>query len=258
VEKCYLRERGGCSSKISREHYVSQVVLEAISPNRDITVGGLAWQQPNTLQGIGIGSLQSKVLCVAHNSMLSPLDAVAGCLVDAIVSADKDPSKLPEETELDGPSVERWFLKTVISSSEAGALRCKRLTEKHKQLLFDGTWPDGWGLYVRPPAERTIFSQDLFLATSINPSTGELLAAKFVIAGVEFWLLLGKPDQPETWGFFRPRGLVFQNGNETKRIGFRWPVKYTDTALIFTKVGVTTETAPHTRGWRQKDAKSDT
>lgn len=258
MEKCYLMELGGCSSKISREHYVSESVLAAIAPNRDIMIGGLAWQEPNTLHRIGIGSLQSKVLCSAHNSALSPLDAVAGRLVDAIVAADKDHSRLPEETELDGQSVERWFLKTIISSSEAGALRCKPLTAKHKALLVGGPWPNGWGLYVRPPAEQTIFSQDLFLETCINPANRELKAAKFIVAGVEFWLLLGKPDQPKSWGVFRPRGLIFQNGSETIKIGFVWPVKHTDTALIFTKIGTTSESAPHTLGWQEKGSKSDT
>lgn len=253
MEKCYLKEQGGCSTKISREHYVSDTVLVAIAPNRDLTIGGLAWQEPNTLQRIGIGSLQSKVLCSAHNSALSPLDAVAGRLIDAIIAADKDPSRLPDETELDGLSVERWFLKTVISSSEAGALHCKPFNEKHKKLLVGGPWPDGWGLYVRPPAEQTIFSQDLFLETAINPANDELLAAKFIVAGVEFWLLLGKPDHPEVWGFFRPRGLIFQNGTETRKIGFLWPITHTDTALIFTKIGTTSESAPHTRGWRKKE-----
>lgn len=253
-----MKSQGGCSSKMSREHYVSQAVLEAIAPNRDITIGGLAWQKPNTLQGIGIGSLQSKVLCTAHNSALSPLDAIAGNLVDAVTAADKDPARLPEEVELDGPSLERWFLKSLISTSEAGALRCAPFAEMHKTLLTGGAWPDGWGLYVRPPAEQTIFSQDFFLETSINPATGAVLAAKFIVAGVEFWLLLGKPDQPDTWGFFRPRGLIFENGTLTRKVAFAWPDTYTDRALIFTKVGVTSECAPHTIGWQKTDAKGDT
>jgi hypothetical protein len=255
MENCYLKEQGGCSSKMSREHYVSEAVLKAIVPNRDITIGGLAWQEPNTLQGIGIGSLQSKVLCTTHNSMLSPLDTVAGNLVDAIVAADKNPTKLAEETEFDGPSIERWFLKTLISSSEARVLRCKPFTEKHKRLLIGEEWPDGWGLYVRPPAQKTIFSQDLFLETSINPNTGELKAAKFIIAGIEFWLLLGNPDHPETWGFFRPRGLIFENGSEIKKIGLRWHSMHTDMALIFTKIGTTTDSAPHNHGWQEKAGK---
>ena len=256
--KCYLEEQGGCCDKISREHYVSRTVLEAISPELKLTIGGLAWQQPNTLQGIGVGSLQSKILCRTHNSLLSPLDAVAGRMAETIVAADKNPLAIPEEIEFDGPTIERWFLKTVISSSEAGVIRCKPLTSKHKEILLGSTWPDGWGLYVLPPSEKTIFSQDLFWETKINPQTGDLLAARFIVAGVEFWLILGKPDHPEAFGFFRPRGLVFQNADLTRKIGFKWLTDHSDKAVIYTKVGVTGERAPHTLGWNQRSSKSDT
>ena len=249
---CYLEQHGVCSAKLSREHYVSATVLKAIAPNRDITIGGLAWQEPNTLQGVGLGSLQSKVLCSDHNSLLSPLDAAAGHLVETIIAADKEPQNIPQETGFDGLLIERWFLKTLISSSEAGALRCKPFVAKHKEILLGAPWPIGWGMYVRHPSEQTIFSQDLFLETSINPATGELLAGKFIIAGVEFWLLLGSPDSPEAFGFFRPRGLIFQNGSETRRVSFEWPVKHNDTAIVFTKIGVTKDSAPHTLGWKRK------
>ena len=247
-----MKAQGGCSPNMSREHYVSQAVLKAIAPNKDITIGGLAWQEPNTLQDIGIGSLQSKVLCTAHNSALSPLDAVAGQLTESIIAADKDPARLPEEVELDGPSLERWFLKTLISASEAGALRCAPFPEMHRSLLLGGAWPKDWGLYVRPPTEQTIFSQDLFLETLINPETGAVLAGKFVIAGVEFCLLLGKPDQPDAWGFFRPRGLIFENGTITRKLGFVWSGEHTNKTLVFTKIGDTSESAPHTVGWQKK------
>jgi hypothetical protein len=35
----------------------------------------------------------------------------------------------------------------------------------------------------------------------INPATAEILAGKFIMAGVIFILLLGTPDHPEFWVF---------------------------------------------------------
>ena len=70
--KCYLSHTSDCSHKISREHYVSKVILEMLG--EDLEVGGLPWEPPGTLVRYGINSLVSTVLCERHNSALSPLD----------------------------------------------------------------------------------------------------------------------------------------------------------------------------------------
>ena len=65
---CWARGLGGCSDKISREHYVSAALFD----DAKITVHGFAWckEAPVT---IGIGSATAKILCSKHNSDLLSL-----------------------------------------------------------------------------------------------------------------------------------------------------------------------------------------
>lgn len=96
---CFLSAHGECSDKISREHYLSAAVMKAIAPDGDLKVGGLAWQPPQTLQGIGIQSLQSKVLCTSHNSGLTELDAEATRFVESLIAVDKNPASLGDKCQ---------------------------------------------------------------------------------------------------------------------------------------------------------------
>jgi hypothetical protein len=91
---CFLSGHGNCSGKISGEHYISRPLLQAISGDGTVQIGGLPWQPQQTLQKIGIGSLVSNVLCETHNSGLSSLDDVAGKFFRAVDAADKRPVTL--------------------------------------------------------------------------------------------------------------------------------------------------------------------
>ena len=100
-----------------------------------------------------------------------------------------------------------------------------------EKILTGQPWPDHWDLYVFPPNDQQIFTADFLIETKTNPNTGEILAAQFNFAGVIFYLLLGTPDEPESFGVARPRGLNFIHGSEERRIEFVWPFT-TDRAVI--------------------------
>ncbi len=75
--------------------------------------------------------------------------------------------------------------------------------------------------------------------------------ASFSIAGVLFTLVLGKPDDPSTFGLYRPRGLIFDLGVSEKRIEFGWP-EMNDRAITYKKVGTTKEVPEHQLGWKNE------
>lgn len=247
MRKCFLNGYGPCGGKLTGEHYISRTVLEAMGS--DTKIGGLRWQPEQTLQSIGIGSLVAKILCETHNSGLSDLDTCAGKLFRAIDAADKRFPGLLDVTKIDGPTIERWFLKVIAGLAAGMGLNNDVVPEVWKQVLRGGIWPKGWGLYVPSPSGSTVLATEFAFDSLVNPVTSEILAAKFRVAGVHFNLLLGAPDNPDAWGAFRPRGLIFQSNYYEKRVEFIWPIQR-NLAVIYSKVAVGSERAPQWGDWK--------
>jgi hypothetical protein len=104
---------------MSREHVISKSAL----PISGITVYGLPGFTDKP-RSISINSLTHRNLCETHNSTLSNCDTEAGRLANAF----DDASRLTHARErvrktywnvvryrIDGPLLERWFLKTLIN-----------------------------------------------------------------------------------------------------------------------------------------------
>ncbi len=246
---CFLNGYGQCGGKISGEHYISKTVLEAISPSGTTQIGGLPWQQAKTMQSIGISSLVSNILCETHNSGLSKLDSEAGKFFRALDAADKRRHELPPNTLIDGPTVERWFLKVMCGLAAGPGTNAGIVPDEWKAILSGESWPDGWGVYVPVPTGHQVLATELSIETMIHPETRVVLAAAFRVAGVSFNLLLGRPDSPAAWGIHRPRGLIFLEGEQEVRVEFVWPTT-TDQAVSYTKVGATKRTPPQWQGWK--------
>lgn len=247
---CFLKGFGECEGKISREHYISAVVLRTIGAEEGFKVGGLRWQPEQTLQRIGIKSLQSKILCESHNRSLSPLDKVAGELFSTLDAIDKNLPSVPLLSQFDGPNIERWFLKVLCGISASGGFNAESPSDQWKALLTGEPWPEHWGLYVGTSGQQEIFSRDFLIETKVNPKTNAILAALFRFAGVTFYLLFGKPDDPNAFGFHRPRGFIFRHGEEEHRVEFLWPFE-TEQCIMYTNIGRTSEPPPHHEGWKE-------
>jgi hypothetical protein len=251
VRSCFLQGYGPCGGGISREHYISAAVLEAISPNGTIQVGGLPWQPHQQLKQIGIQSFQAKILCRDHNSKLTDLDNIAGSLMRSLDAADKNPAAPPFDTTLDGPSIERWFIKLLCGYLVANK---KDVPEAWKNLLMNGSWPENWGMYLPLSCDPQVLATEFYFETHVHPITQVVLAAIFRIAGVNIILLLGNPDHPDAWGLYRPRGIIFRQKNEKRtnlirRIEFIWPFN-TERCVIYDKVGTSKDRPPQWDGWK--------
>ena len=250
VRECYLKGHGICGGRISREHYFSETVLQAISSDGKVQIAGLPWQPKETLQNFGISSLVSKVLCETHNSRLSALDSAAGEFFRAVNAADKSPKSLPDITTVDGTVVERWFLKVLCGLAAGMGFNNGNVPDEWCEALIGKQWPDHWGLYVPTPAGSQVLAKEF----SIDPLTygdkKEVKGAKFRVAGVHFTIFLDRPHHPIAWGIYRPRGLIFQQERCEKRIEFKWP-STTNKAVIYTKIGSSKSRPPQWDGWKE-------
>ena len=84
--RCYMSPSRNCSTKISREHYISQAILDQFPV---LTVSGLPWQQAGEAPQFAPRALTANVLCTRHNSPLSPLDTLAARAFPAFVLAPR-------------------------------------------------------------------------------------------------------------------------------------------------------------------------
>lgn len=248
MSQCFLHGHGQCGGKITGEHYISKTVLDAIGGGGSVQIGGLPWQQPQTLQRIGIASLVANALCEKHNSALSSLDSVAGELFRALDAVDKQPTTLPSVVNVDGALVERWFLKVICGLVAGVGLNTGTVPVKWLDLLSGESWPTGWGLCVPTRTGSQVFAKEFYVETRVKSGSSEIGAVMFRVAGVHFNLLFGVPADPVAWGIHRPRGLIFLDGTTEKRIELAWPFD-TEQAVIYTKVG-TTKVPPLHSDWK--------
>lgn len=120
MSKCWAACLGGCSDKISREH----TITKAMFLDEELTVSGMPWcVEPKK---VGLANLTAKILCVTHNSALSPLDEEAVKFTEAMRESFRLLQvRLGAKSKrwtflkflIDGPRIERWFLKTLINAS---------------------------------------------------------------------------------------------------------------------------------------------
>lgn len=250
MSRCFLHSHGSCGGKISGEHYISETVLEAIGGNGSVQIGGLPWQPEQMLKSIGIKSLVSNVLCETHNSGLSNLDNIAGTFFRALNAADKRPADLPPVTTVHGSLIERWFLKVMCGLAAGVSFNKGTVPTVWCQMLTGEVWPEGWGLYVPTLSGPQVLATEFYIETLVNPKTRDVKAAKFRVAGMHFSLLLGRPDDPASWGTYRPRGLIIRNKQCEKRIELAWPFE-TNQAVIYTKVGTSKAIPSQWQGWKE-------
>src|SRR5262245_54387625 len=120
--KCYAGDLADCGSEMSREHYMTESVLQGIAcSGKTIEVRGLAWLSGNTIQTIPTARLNAWVLCKKHNNALVELDAEASDLrkvMDQIHAHFNDGQD--EKFVVDGDRLERWMLKTLCGHVASG------------------------------------------------------------------------------------------------------------------------------------------
>jgi hypothetical protein len=231
---CFLKGCGACSAKISKEHFVSRSVLKLMSPNhKSVKVSGLPWQTAED-QTVGIGALQSKMLCSSHNSLLSRLDAEAAHLFYILDSIDKDPTLVAPTENVDGVLIERWLLKVLCGLIISHGWGTGELNPSWKSLLLgEKNWPKGWGFYVETQVGEVEAAKEFFMRChTIN---GKIVAVKVRMAGIPLALKLSPKVNIDAT--HRPGCLRFNIPQETKEIHTGW---LSGNLITYKKIGTTT------------------
>jgi hypothetical protein len=224
---------------MSREHTVTQ----AMFLDKELEVSGLPWcAEPKK---IGLASLTSKVLCKVHNSALSPVDQEAVKFAKALREAFRllqvrvsQPSKRWAFVRfpIDGPRIERWFLKTLINATSQTDLPIE--DNSLVEIAFGKkSFEPPAGLYgvFDPPEKRQLFDGISLSAFTVRNC---VVGATFSFLGFRLLLYLDKsgPELPYMKistadgrlsevlePTYHPVGITYMAGkSESHAVVFRW------------------------------------
>ena len=190
VDKCYAKGLGSCGGEISREHYISESILEMFS---GIQPEGIPWMSHRS-QLIGPNDLTVKCLCEKHNNYLSPLDVTASAFFKSILDYG---TYNPKIVTVSGDLLERWCLKLLFGFLATKQVKIKNETIGPEYLgddlleyLFLGTKkPLGRGLY-----SYLVQGQQIQITTKIGLETllidDVFQGLRMNLAGFEFYFVL--------------------------------------------------------------------
>jgi hypothetical protein len=238
VDGCWAAPLCECGGKLTREHVVSECLFN----DEDIDVKGFPWCVDKAKR-IRPERLTAKILCQKHNSESSNLDATALKAFDAFresVRLTDIRGKLPntrwtfKHMKIDGPKLERWFLKTLMNMSVGGKWiigpgdYAPGVVPKYLAEVAFGKreFEQGAGMYVAGRKGDTILSQD---GVSITAKTfgQNLVGATFNFRGYTFYLNLLAQSPQFAYGaplIYRSAKLRYQIGKrESHRITLVWP-----------------------------------
>jgi hypothetical protein len=199
---CWAYLLGDCAAKITREHVVSQCLFET----NQVMVQGFTWCRDEP-KCIGLSNLVAKILCKHHNSNLSDLDEAAldafNVFREAIrLTQVREKLKRPatrwnlKRMTIDGPRLERWFLKTLINLTFGGEwpIGLGNKGEPSQELVEiafgQRQFRNGGGLYLAARAGEQIDSMDRVNITPMTDKSNTLVAGRFNFRGYTFFLCL--------------------------------------------------------------------
>lgn len=234
VEKCYMRELHSCGDGISGEHLISKSVILVLKADGDFSVSGLPWLPEGEAKVLAPNNLTANCLCVRHNSALSPLDDAA-CFFFAALKFCLDREADSARYIISGHDIERWLLKTIKAFAVSGNLARgqQRLSGAFTsdirvlEMLDDPlSWPDGAGLYCVMNAGDVTHNHNRFQLVPYISTRDELSGLGVNIMGLDFVLMLERPDlalSPQLQrATFRPSQIMIQFAKSFNWIAISW------------------------------------
>jgi hypothetical protein len=189
--KCYANLHGGCSTKISGEHYISHSLIKLYTfDDLDVKVkhnNGFGIRQDVSPKNFVVNAL-----CTNHNTALSVTDATAlefakflrGIAIRFLGGAGEWGNR--EEIIISGDDLERWALKLLLNhaagnafSANKGQVRSPIPPVAVDFLLGRTTWPFGMGLCVAGDPANTDIPYDPF--TNSEHSTTNFWGARPIL-----------------------------------------------------------------------------
>ncbi|HEY1722227.1 MAG TPA: hypothetical protein VGG27_13365 [Magnetospirillaceae bacterium] len=243
---CYLNGTNDCSASISREHYLSATILEAIAeieggPLNAVGVRGMPWQKSDEHKAIGISSLTVSILCDRHNSALSPLDDEAGRFfrrLQAIaIDMGKSGPRPPTLVLFSGEMIERWMLKVILGIHFGGIAVVRGVRSRDAQsidasaftdALLGGRWKGDCGLYIRGAGQIVRTPNEVGMAPILSADSQRLVGGIMQLMGLELLLLFDPVDTAngaalEAQGHWhRPEEIRFETKQRTHSVRLSW------------------------------------
>jgi hypothetical protein len=230
---CYLRDTNACDTKITREHLVSESVLEVLA-EKEVAVTGPSWLKGQQ-KILPFAALVSKCLCHAHNSRLTSIDAAGARFFAAFQTCGTTENPPAQHFLISGHDLERWLLKTAaalaVSDNFAidgarmenaldGAMNVLRLYEDVS------AWKPPLGLYAMQGIGYQFTRKDEFqLAPIIRIENDQLAGIITDIQGFHTGLLATDHPIKGTGldkAIYRPGKLVFDLGRVKHSIQLCW------------------------------------
>lgn len=243
--KCYAKATRDCTDKISREHYFSRTILEAMRPLG--TVKGFAWLNGKTAT-IPIDGLASTVLCTRHNAALSPLDSRAGQFYRELVNVDE--FLRSDERDLrvrlfSGHDLELWLLKVLCGVVAAGVADHPardaeidgQLSEWSRLLFGERMLPPRMGLYAYVPLLHQKEAKHQIACAVISSLEAGVYGLKFDLRDKMFLLVLAQPTEvlPEDSllrdAIYHPEEFILSMNQSTAHFFFSWSGATTGKAI---------------------------
>jgi hypothetical protein len=235
---CYAGPLGDCSRKLSREHFISKDVLERLGAT--VRVSGVPWLPAGSSRPIPITKLKSWVLCVDHNSGLSPLDAAAGKLFDLFTRFDHELSSSEdfpthEDVRVDGLAFERWLYKVYCGLHFGGHLGAGGVRLSSPALpdyvlvaLFRSEpVPPDYGLYFGGQLGTQMSGRkQVAFGPMTHPETGAVQGLLADFHGLTFVCSI-RPGRSGGTGRMdnlqrHPAGIELRSGGRVRAITFQW------------------------------------
>lgn len=243
--KCYLRDVGTCSDKISGEHLVSEGVLKVLA-DEHIEIGGLPYLKGEKKR-LPFSALTANALCQAHNSALSPLDAAGAFLFGAIQKCGTTAVGKNQHFLLSGHDFERWMFRTFAVMAVSGNFAIDGVSieqAKNVRLPFSDLLqkPEMWkrplGMYFTSTLNTKFTAKAEFnLVPLISRDSGELIGIHADVTGMLIGLVGAPHDISDTIfkdAIYRPGRFIFRLGRCEHTIQFSWEDSEQHADIAFT------------------------
>lgn len=230
MKRCYAESLGDCQGRMSREHFISESLLREL--NGPFTVEGLDPSDRSKVVTASANSVASTVLCEAHNSRLSAVDAGAAPFFASCRRFDHElaqpTSNSIDAVSVDGSLVERWMAKVLLGLLARPGSTGLPSPEHFTQLLavaFGSPAQPPHGLYLDAAPGHALYSEPDFSLVALTRPNGECGGVFFAAASVRWLYPLGTPDllPHET---YRPSVVVLQAPPKERRLELTWPANY--------------------------------
>jgi len=259
--KCYVNRYGGCSRKISGEHYVTHSIIKLYSfGDDDVKV------KHDTGRGIrefaSPKKFVSNILCRNHNTALHNADdaalKVAKFLFNISTTYKCGTGEWgdPDQITVSGDDFQVWVLKLLCNHVMGKAFPHERdesvnpfPPECVDLLLGRAMWPSEWGMCVSGDSTNdglmlndfsgvedvteSVSFQPFIFGDHIPGRGGEVAGGIVNLNGVGFGLTVvnvgrsnpakfNVPENPLRGSVPRPKSIAWKLGGVEKRINFTW------------------------------------